>query len=245
MERLYNCNKQTLGNILVAKKWKEYDLSIDTSIRNICPYYDYRYAEFVNYMNINKMSIQSDEASALMKKRGCVSEQCHNARIQYNTFLNHPWHISFIKPTYDYFNNTKLKFEFNNIYAKKNRNVIHELTDFMSSVVSKKQIWVNMKCFNEYINIEGDYIIHKYDTTEHLYYSPKDNLTLNNTPVSYIYIIYKNTHNNRSPCALIYFTFNMNKYCEIINTMLKLGRNRKNRISLLPKEIIRHIIYYV
>lgn len=103
----------------------------------------------------------------------------------------------------------------------------------------KEHLWYNLKNEDSII-ISGDYSkIIDDDITKYLP-NNTNSLKLNDIPVSYIEISLKNKNSNQMKCNLLYFCFDMSSYCDIIDCILIMNKNKKkiNYFSYLPPEII-------
>jgi hypothetical protein len=120
----------------------------------------------------------------------------------------------------------------------------------------KEHIWYNLKNEKSII-ISGKYINYT-DNYNNIIYEPNEpfSLKLNDIPVSYIniskknqntYVLNRNGELTMMSCNLLYFCFDMSSYCDQIDLLLIMNKNknRNNYFSYLPLEIIKYILTFI
>lgn len=195
---------------LVQNRYKSYQEQLTQSLYNNC---DKLYDELTKIgWGLEQYQQFWKEFPKDHKYKNCHHYHCHIAAYQYHN-LSHT----------------------NNDNGKTSKTVIVKYDHFKNRILTKKSlikehIWYNIKN-EESIVISGDY------TVEGILYKPITSLFLNGIPVSWIELNEKNQNNGLQKCKLLYFSFDMTSYCDIIDFVLKC-------FSFLPKELVRLILYY-
>jgi len=107
----------------------------------------------------------------------------------------------------------------------------------------KEYLWYNLKNIDSMV-ISGDYTeIIDNNLTEY-YPNEPGSLKLNNVPVSYIELTLHNKQKLNLNCHLLYFCFDITSFCDVIDCILILSKNKKknNYFTYLPFDIIRYIL---
>lgn len=221
-------NKKKFKNLLVVNKWKSYQDCMEISVNKINPYRRLGWWEFGN-LPFDEHNIPLDEQSReiLMKKYyQCTMLYCHNTHIDYNGYFDKRMHRhrneSLI--SYDYFKNITIDESYNK-----------KVTE---------TLWVSAKVYADDIIITGKFKQYKTDSSV-IYYCNEltDYIIFNGCPVKYIYIEAKNKNTNYKTCYKIRFTFDIPTYCNVIDLLLRIHTHKRSLFSLLPKEIIKYILY--
>lgn len=160
----------------------------------------------------------SDSIFWTKNEYGCRDHHCYILDMQYCRYM---YNLSYL----DFKNNTKIR-------SKK-----------YQKPQIREDLWFKVSSC-DLINISGDYDV-KIEKDQFIF-QPKLNysLYLNNIPVKYIIMSFRNTTNkNCNDCIKLDFTFDLTIYCDMIDYVLKSAKYKYILFRYLPMEIIDYILY--
>jgi hypothetical protein len=207
---------------LIKNRWSSYQNELSDSLLNP---FDATYIKLQTYRHHPKIVDVWDEYQKTQRE-------------YYSYGIQHKYHRCDImdhccRASYEYhkLNKTNSNLKYHHFKNRK----------FTKQSFIKEHLWYNVKN-DESIVITGNYTVEVNDNNDTIYLSKEPmSLKINNIPVSYIHLSYKNDENTMTKCKLLYFCFDLTTYCDIIDLVLY---SKKLRFSYLPLEIKKYILLF-